>query len=93
MLILQKVHNIWSKLTVRGVSAKQSVEIVHRALVKSENCHRTASPPDLAHCGGGGLLHHGHVLYTYLCHDIDIVIDVGILIDTGVIRTIFDMTS
>ena len=28
MLILQKVHNIWSKLTVRGVSAKQSVEIV-----------------------------------------------------------------
>ena len=55
MLILQKVHNIWSKLTVRGVSAKQSVEIVHRALVKSENCHRTASPPDLAHCGGEGV--------------------------------------
>ena len=44
-------------------------------------------------CMGGGLLRHGHVLYTYLCHDIDIVIDVGILIDIGVIRTIFDMTS
>ena len=24
------------------------------SLVKSENCNRTASPPDLAHCGGGG---------------------------------------
>ena len=24
------------------------------SLVESENCHRTASPPDLAHCGGGG---------------------------------------
>ena len=23
------------------------------SLVKSENCNRTASPPDLAHCGGG----------------------------------------
>ena len=22
--------------------------------MKSENCNRTASPPDLAHCGGGG---------------------------------------
>ena len=22
------------------------------SLVESENCHRTASPPDLAHCGG-----------------------------------------
>ena len=32
MFILQKVHNIWSKLTVTGVSAKQSVEIVHRVL-------------------------------------------------------------
>ena len=32
MFILQKVHNIWSKLTVTGVSAKQSVEIVHRGL-------------------------------------------------------------
>ena len=27
-----KVHNIWSKLTVTGVSAKQSVESVHRVL-------------------------------------------------------------
>ena len=27
-----KVHNIWSKLTVIRVSAKQSVEIVHRVL-------------------------------------------------------------
>ena len=27
-----KVHNIWSELTVTGVSAKQSVEIVHRVL-------------------------------------------------------------
>ena len=24
------------------------------SLVESENCNRTASPPDLAHCGGGG---------------------------------------
>ena len=24
------------------------------SLVKSENCNRKASPPDLAHCGGGG---------------------------------------
>ena len=47
MFILQKVHNIWSKLTVTGVSAKQSVEIVHRVL---GDCNRTASLPDLAHC-------------------------------------------
>ena len=55
MLKLQKVHNKWSKLTVTGVSAKQSVEISRiGSLVKSENCNRTASPPpDLAHCGGG----------------------------------------
>ena len=25
------------------------------SLVKSENCNRKASPPDLAHCGGGGM--------------------------------------
>ena len=25
------------------------------SLVKSQNCNRTASPPDLAHCGGGGM--------------------------------------
>ena len=52
MCIHQKVHNIWSKLTVTGVSAKQSVEIGIGSLVESVNCHRTASPPDLAHCGG-----------------------------------------
>ena len=27
------------------------------SLVKSENCNRTASPPDLAHCGGGAISH------------------------------------
>ena len=31
------------------------------SLVESENCNRTASPPDLAHCGGGC-----HV-FTYKC--------------------------
>ena len=32
--ILQKVHDIWSELTVTGVSAKESVEIMHRVLGK-----------------------------------------------------------
>ena len=32
------------------------------SLVESENCNRTASPPDLAHCGGQGQSAHTFML-------------------------------
>ena len=50
------VHNIWSKPQSEEFQQNNLLKSCIGSLVKSENCYRTASPPDLAHYGGGEVL-------------------------------------